>query len=107
MNRLQKPKNKTDRSQANDQPLLRISRNSRIDASIQTPASLSHRYRFIRQIGYGSQGKVFLAEQTETGRIVAIKQLNIESVKNWKEYELFQREANVLAGLNIDGVARV
>ncbi len=75
--------------------------------SLETPASLQDRYRFIRQIGHGSQGKVFLAESRATGKRVAIKQLNIESVKNWKEYDLFHREAEVLRSLDIRGIAKL
>ncbi len=63
-------------------------------------------YRVIKQIGHGAQGKVYLGERCSDGKKVAIKQLNIESVKNWKEYELFQREAEVLSKLDINGVAR-
>ena len=63
-------------------------------------------YNVQRKIGKGAQGNVYLATRKSDGAQVAVKRLSIESVKNWKEYELFQREANVLAGLNIDGVAR-
>ena len=63
-------------------------------------------YKVVREIGHGAQGKVYLCERVQDGQRVAIKRLNIESVKNWKEYELFHREATVLESLTIDGVAR-
>ncbi len=62
-------------------------------------------YRMIREIGHGTQGKVYLAERMSDHEQVAIKKLNIESVKNWKEYELFHREVQTLEKLNINGVA--
>ena len=71
----------------------------------QPPNSLPE-YEFIREIGHGSQGDVWLAERRTDKQKVAVKRLNIESVKNWKEYELFKREASVLATLDIDGVAK-
>ena len=63
-------------------------------------------YDFIRELGHGSQGDVWLAERKTDKQKVAVKRLNIESVKNWKEYELFKREASVLATLDTDGVAK-
>ena len=63
-------------------------------------------YTFIRELGHGSQCDVWLAERKTDKQKVAVKRLNIESVKNWKEYELFKREASVLATLDIDGVAK-
>ena len=60
----------------------------------------------IKKIGHGSQGDVFLAKRDSDGIEVAIKRLNIESVKTWKTYELFHREAEVLSTLQIDGVAK-
>ena len=74
--------------------------------ALQTPPSLREKYTFIREIGHGTQGRIYLAEQNSDHSKVAIKQLNIESVKNWKAYDLFQREAQTLASLNIDGVAK-
>ncbi len=73
---------------------------------LQTPPSLHEKYTLIREIGHGTQGRIYLAERNSDHTKVAIKQLNIESVKNWKAYDLFQREAQTLASLHIDGVAK-
>lgn len=63
-------------------------------------------YTPIKTLGHGSQGDVFLAKRDSDGTEVAIKRLNIESVKTWKTYELFHREAEVLSTLDIDGIAK-
>ena len=73
---------------------------------IDTPQSLEDKYRFIREIAHGAQGRVYMAVRNEDSLLVVIKQLNIGSVKTWKEYELFQREAKVLESLDIPGVAK-
>ena len=62
-------------------------------------------YSFVKPLGHGSQGNVFLARRESDGKAVAVKRLNIKSVKTWKSYELFHREAEVLKDLHIDGVA--
>ena len=77
------------------------------DNTLTTPNQLADDYRFVERIGEGSQGNVFRAlDLRHGGRFVAIKQLRITSVANWKEYDLFQREAQVLSSLDIPGVAR-
>ncbi len=73
---------------------------------MQTPASLAASYRFLEELGHGGQARVYLARRYSDNRLVTIKQLNIDSVKAWKEYELFHREADVLSGLCIPGVAK-
>lgn len=73
---------------------------------ILTPEVLKSKYTYIREIGHGTQGHVFHARRLEDGVDVAIKVLDIDSVKNWKEYELFQREVDVLSSLQMDGVAK-
>ncbi len=73
--------------------------------TVETPASLRDTYHFERVIGYGSQAKVYLATRLSDQKKVVAKQLNIGSVKTWKSYELFHREADILASLNIEGVA--
>ena len=63
-------------------------------------------YTSLKKLGHGSQGDVFLARRDSDSTEVAIKRLNIESVKTWKTYELFHREAEVLSTLDIDGIAK-
>ena len=72
---------------------------------MKTPASLADKYTFVCEIGHGSQAKVYLARRIKDSLPVTVKQLNIESVKTWKEYDLFHREAEVLSHLKIKGVA--
>ena len=50
-------------------------------------------YTLLREIGSGSQADVFLARQEASGKLVAVKRLHIDSVRSWKQYELFSREA--------------
>ena len=71
-----------------------------------TPSSLQGIYQFEAEIGHGAQGKIFRAIRLADQKQVVIKQLNVHSIKNWKEYELFHREAEVLQSLDISGVAK-
>ncbi len=66
---------------------------------------LQNEYHFIRRLGKGTQGSVFLAQKGDCN--VAIKQLNISSVKDWKQYDLFHREADTLRRLDIPGIAKL
>ncbi len=68
---------------------------------------MAGQYQFIQELGEGAQGKVFLANRLSDGKKVAIKQLRIDSIKTWKEYTLFHREADVLAKLDIPGVVKL
>ena len=72
---------------------------------MNTPSSIASKYQFISEIGHGAQGKIFKAIRLADNKTVVIKQLNINSIKTWKEYELFHREAQVLKSLRIDEVA--
>ena len=74
--------------------------------AIPTPPELAHQYTFVKKIGQGTQANVYLAIRNADNTKVAVKHLNIDSVKTWKEYDLFHREADVLKNLHIDGVAR-
>ena len=68
---------------------------------------ISDRYHVIKKLGKGSQGAVFLAESNYKHEKVAIKQLIIQSVKDWKQYDLFKREAATLKRMNIPHVAKL
>jgi len=65
------------------------------------------RYEIGRVLGQGAFGHTFLARDRDTGREVAVKVLDRRSGKDWKAYELFKREAEVLGGLRHHGVPQV
>ncbi|MBQ9818136.1 MAG: serine/threonine protein kinase [Proteobacteria bacterium] len=69
------------------------------------PKALTDKYEIIQKTGQGAQADVYLAINRSDQKKVAIKQLHIESLKSWKQYELFYREAEVLRSLDISGVA--
>ncbi len=70
-------------------------------------AEADAKYRIIEKLGRGSQGEVFHARRRSDGKDVAIKVLHIHSVKDWKQYELFRREAETLKRLDVEGVAHL
>ncbi|MBQ9394173.1 MAG: serine/threonine protein kinase [Proteobacteria bacterium] len=82
--------------------------NAAVQVHVEAPVlpGLSDRYTIIQALGSGAQGSVFLAERIADKKRVAIKQLLIDSIKTWKEYTLFHREAATLANLDIPGVVK-
>ena len=78
----------------------------KIVAKPQNKRSITEEYQIFREIGHGAQGRIFEARRIADDTIVVVKQLNIDSIKTWKEYELFNREAEVLKSLDFDGVAK-
>lgn len=57
------------------------------------------RYKIQRVLGRGGSGITYAAEDCFTGRIVALKELSLQGLSDWKKLELFEREAQVLKGL--------
>ena len=70
------------------------------------PAKLHESYTPLRKLGQGTQGNVYLAVRKSDQKQVAIKAIRIHSVQNWKEYDLFKREATALQSIHIKGVAK-
>ncbi|MBN1409461.1 MAG: protein kinase [Spirochaetales bacterium] len=61
---------------------------------------IKNRYRVQTAIGRGGMGTTYKALDSETGKPVVLKAINMEEVQDWKEVELFQREINVLKNLD-------
>jgi hypothetical protein len=57
------------------------------------------RYAVVRVLGEGSQGTTFEAVDKKGGLLVAVKRFRVRGAKSWKEVELAEREARVLASL--------
>ena len=113
-NKTSKKKNHSSKADAcvapSESPYLKKSPQVEIPSEspqIDTPPELQNSYWFIKQIGKGAQSTVYLAKSLSDEHKVAIKQLYIDSLKSWKEYTLFHREAEVLSSINIPGVVKV
>ena len=72
----------------------------------ETPTMLKSSYRFLRCLGEGAQGRTYLAEKKDTGELVAVKELKMNSTDAFKGFELFMRESEVLADLDDPGVPK-
>ncbi|HEX8795708.1 MAG TPA: serine/threonine-protein kinase [Polyangiaceae bacterium] len=57
-------------------------------------------------LGEGAQGATYAAVEVENGRSVAIKRFDVRGARRWKDVELAEREARVLATLDHPLVAR-
>jgi hypothetical protein len=58
------------------------------------------RYAVTRKLGEGSQAATFEAVDKKNGALVAIKRFRVRGATSWKEVELAEREARVLASLS-------
>ena len=67
---------------------------------------LNQKYIIQKIIGEGSTGITYSAIASDTERQVAIKNLSLRGLDNWKEIELFEREAKILATLNHDAIPK-
>eukprot|EP00879_Flechtneria_rotunda_P010283 GHRR01010750.1.p1 GENE.GHRR01010750.1~~GHRR01010750.1.p1 ORF type:complete len:629 (+),score=211.09 GHRR01010750.1:70-1956(+) len=62
------------------------------------------RYRVQEVLGRGANATTYKAVDTTNDRQVAIKALSLRGLRDWKQLELFQREAVVLQGLAHSGI---
>src|ERR671926_1466462 len=65
------------------------------------------RYRVVRKLGAGGMANVYLAEDQELGRRVAIKILNERHANDDQFVERFRREAKNAAGLSHPNVVAI
>jgi serine/threonine protein kinase len=57
---------------------------------------IKKRYKILSLIGKGGIGTTYRAQDTKEERVVVVKTLDFQDVKDWKEVELFEREIFVL-----------
>ena len=72
----------------------------------EAPQSIG-RYRVIKTLGAGGMGSVYLAEDSELGRRVAIKLPRLDRDSDPSMNERFFREAKAAAGLSHPGICPV
>jgi serine/threonine protein kinase len=67
---------------------------------------ISEKYRIIETLGQGGNGITYKAEDINSGEQVALKALSLHHMSDWKQMELFDREAQTLASLNHPGIPK-
>src|ERR671914_1012449 len=65
------------------------------------------RYRVLRRLGSGGMANVYLAEDEELGRRIAIKILNERHAADEQFIERFRREAKNAAGLSHPNIVQI
>lgn len=68
--------------------------------SHEVPDLLAERFEVLRLLGQGNFGETFAARDRQGGAQVAVKVLRVDRLEDWKAFELFEREARVLARLD-------
>jgi serine/threonine protein kinase len=68
---------------------------------------IDQRFRILGQIGSGGMGDVYEAEQTDLGRVVAIKFLNEKDLCDAESLARFQREAQVISQLRHKNIVAI
>lgn len=67
---------------------------------------IDEKYRIIDTLGQGGNGITYKAEDIKSGDRVALKALSFYHMNDWKQMELFEREAQTLANLNHPGIPK-
>jgi serine/threonine protein kinase len=68
---------------------------------------IDQRFRILGQIGSGGMGDVYEAEQTDLGRVVAIKFLNEKDLCDAESLARFQREAQIISQLRHKNIVAI
>jgi predicted Ser/Thr protein kinase len=71
------------------------------------PGSMLGHYKVVREIGRGSMGRVYLAEDVNLGRVVALKALAPQFTGDPSYRERLRREARAAAGMTHPGICTV
>lgn len=67
---------------------------------------LDGRYRLLARLGHGAVGTTFAAERESDGQRVAVKELLVRRLEDFKAHDLFTREAAVLRALDHHAIPR-
>jgi hypothetical protein len=83
------------RADAND--WAGIDTDPHIDLTVRE--QLGQRFQLLHELGEGAQGNTYLGRDLESNLFVAIKELAVSRLDDWKSLELFEREQTVLSRL--------
>lgn len=75
------------------------------DAEI--PPGSDERFEVVRVLGEGASARTLLCHDRKHDRQVALKELRVAHLEDWKHLELFEREAKVMSGLRHHAIPQV
>jgi hypothetical protein len=67
---------------------------------------IQDRYEILGVLGRGGSGITYRASDRVTGTPVALKELSLRGLSDWKKLELFERESQILASLDFPGIPK-
>ena len=70
----------------------------------EQPLRLQERYELRRELGRGAQGRTYLGYDWRDEKKVAVKELLLRDVEDWKALELFEREGQALKYIDHQGI---
>jgi tetratricopeptide (TPR) repeat protein/predicted Ser/Thr protein kinase len=88
-----------------DAPRSLVTGKSAVDPHTSHPTQIG-RYTVVREIGVGGMGVVYEARQESPRRTVALKMIRVGAVSP-QVRKRFEQEANVLGGLQHEGIAQI
>jgi len=107
LNRANRPANLAERKpSATDLPPAGAVGGSRRKFEPRSDPHISH-YRVLKKLGVGGMGEVYLAEDLNLGRQVAVKVLSHELTDNPEHLRRFEREARAASALNHPNILTV
>ncbi len=77
-----------------------------MEIDLENGLVLHNRYEILHLLGQGGNGTTYAARDRQTQQTVALKALSLRGLKDWKQLDLFEREAKVLKNLNHPGIPR-
>ncbi|HXR99526.1 MAG TPA: protein kinase, partial [Pyrinomonadaceae bacterium] len=79
---------------------------NRLRTIVNEPDFSSTKYTFVKELGRGGMGAVYLVEDRELNRLVAVKVLNTPNITEDLRRRMI-REAQIIAGLEHPGIVPV
>ena len=79
----------------------------RIDSDLLDVGTVFDEFELVRFLGSGGMGRVFLAQDTNLGRTVALKVLYSNKVSNEEVLHRFRTEAQSMAALNHPNIVQI
>jgi len=71
-----------------------------MERSHQPGDIIAQRYRILAILGQGGTGTTYEAQDQKNNQRVAIKEMSLRRIKDWKDLDMFEREAQVLSYLD-------